>query len=43
MDDVIVSPHCGAFTRDYPRHIGSLVRESVTRIRAGQDPVNRVV
>ncbi len=43
MDDVIVSPHCGAFTREYPLHIASLVRESVTRIRTGEDPVNRVL
>lgn len=43
MDDVIVSPHCGAFTRDYYEHVGALVRESVTRIRTGVEPVNRVV
>jgi D-2-hydroxyacid dehydrogenase (NADP+) len=43
MDDVIVSPHCGAFTRDYCSHVAALVRESVTRIRDGEEPVNRVV
>lgn len=43
MDDVIISPHCAAFTRDYYRHVATIVRESVKRIRAGEDPVNRVV
>jgi D-2-hydroxyacid dehydrogenase (NADP+) len=42
MDDVIVSPHCGAFTRDYYRHIAALIRESCSRITRGEDPVNRV-
>jgi D-2-hydroxyacid dehydrogenase (NADP+) len=42
MDDVIVSPHCGAFTREYVDHAASLVRESITRINEGDDPVNRV-
>ncbi len=42
MDDVIVSPHCAAFTRQYHEHIAALVRESVTRIRSGDDPANRV-
>jgi len=43
MDEVIVSPHCSAFTRDYYRHIATIVRESVARIRDGEDPANRVV
>jgi len=43
MDEVIVSPHCGAFTREYYRHIAAIVRESVSRIQDGDDPVNRVV
>jgi D-2-hydroxyacid dehydrogenase (NADP+) len=42
MDDVIVTPHAGAFTRDYYRHVAALVRESTRRIRRGDDPVNRV-
>ncbi len=42
MDDVIVSPHCGAFTRDYYRHIAALVRESSHRIETGDEPVNRI-
>ncbi|MFB6136526.1 MAG: D-2-hydroxyacid dehydrogenase [Halobacteriaceae archaeon] len=43
MDEVVVSPHCAAFTRDYYRHVAALVRESSDRIRDGRDPVNRVV
>ncbi|MFB6233600.1 MAG: D-2-hydroxyacid dehydrogenase [Haloarculaceae archaeon] len=43
MDDVIVSPHCSAFTRDYYRHVATIVRESVRRIERGEDPANRVV
>ncbi|MFD1643193.1 D-2-hydroxyacid dehydrogenase [Halohasta litorea] len=43
MDDVIVSPHCGAFTRDYCNHVAALVDENVSRIRDGDDLVNRVV
>ncbi|MFB6189903.1 MAG: D-2-hydroxyacid dehydrogenase [Halapricum sp.] len=43
MDEVIVSPHCGAFTREYHRHIAALVRENVTRLRDDEEPANRVV
>jgi len=43
MDDVIVSPHCAAITRDYYRHVAALVRESVRRVESGEDPANRVV
>lgn len=43
MDDVIVSPHSGAFTREYVDHVASLIRESISRIRAGDQPVNRVL
>ena len=42
LEEVIVSPHCGAFTRDYYRHIATIVRESIRRIRAGDGPANRV-
>lgn len=42
MENVIISPHCGAFTRDYYNHIAALVRESVERLTAGEEPVNRV-
>ncbi|MFC7141586.1 D-2-hydroxyacid dehydrogenase [Halosimplex aquaticum] len=43
MDDVIVSPHCAAYTRDYYRHVAAILEESVRRIADGEDPVNRVL
>ncbi|GAA0204173.1 D-2-hydroxyacid dehydrogenase [Halobacterium noricense] len=42
MNEVIVSPHCGAFTHEYVDHVASIVRESVRRVRAGETPVNTV-
>jgi D-2-hydroxyacid dehydrogenase (NADP+) len=43
LDDVIVSPHCGAYTRDYHRHVATILRESLQRVAAGEDPVNQVL
>ncbi|QLH79647.1 D-2-hydroxyacid dehydrogenase [Halosimplex rubrum] len=43
LEDVIVSPHCAAYTRDYYRHVSEIVTESVRRIADGDEPVNRVV
>ena len=43
MDEVIVTPHCAAFTRDYFRDIADLVRENVGRIERGEEFSNRVV
>jgi D-2-hydroxyacid dehydrogenase (NADP+) len=43
MDDVIISPHCGAFTRDYCSHVAALVDENISRIRDGDELINRVV
>ncbi|WP_436907737.1 D-2-hydroxyacid dehydrogenase [Halosimplex marinum] len=43
LDDVIVSPHCAAYTRDYYRRVGTIVAESVRRVADGDEPVNRVV
>jgi len=43
MDEVIVSPHCGAFTRDYVDHVAAIVRENVRRFRTGDEPANRVL
>lgn len=43
MDEVIVSPHCGAFTHDYVDHVAAIVRENVRRLRAGDEPANRVL
>ncbi|WP_336022163.1 D-2-hydroxyacid dehydrogenase [Halobellus salinisoli] len=42
MDEVIVTPHAGSATRQYCDHVASIVAESVRRIRAGDDPANRV-
>ena len=33
----------GAFTRDYGPNVAAIVRESVRRVRNGEEPVNRVV
>jgi len=42
MDDVIVTPHASAQTRDYFRNIAELVRENVDRIGEGEELYNRV-
>jgi D-2-hydroxyacid dehydrogenase (NADP+) len=43
FEDVIVTPHCAAFTRDYYRDIADLVRQNVRHLDAGEEWVNRVV
>ena len=43
MDEVIVTPHCAAFTRDYFRDVGEIVAENVRRLAVGEEPTNRVV
>ena len=43
FEEVIVSPHCAAFTRDYFRDIADLVRESLARIEQEEELYNRVV
>ncbi|WP_254521472.1 D-2-hydroxyacid dehydrogenase [Natrinema caseinilyticum] len=43
MDEVIVTPHCAAYTRDYFRDVGDIVRENVSRLETGEDVMNRVV
>ncbi|PSQ28842.1 D-2-hydroxyacid dehydrogenase [Halobacteriales archaeon QS_9_68_17] len=43
MDEVLVTPHAAAQTRDYYRDIAALVRENVDRIRSDEEPHNRVV
>ena len=43
MDEVIVTPHCAAFTYQYGEHVGSIVRENVRRSRAGESLTNRVL
>jgi D-2-hydroxyacid dehydrogenase (NADP+) len=43
LDEVIVTPHCAAYTRDYFRDVGELVRENVDRFESDEEPINRVV
>ena len=43
MDEVIVTPHCGAYTRDYFRDVGDIVRENVSRLESDEELHNRVV
>jgi len=43
MDDVVVTPHAAAATRDYPEHIAALVRENARRLAAGDRLGNLVV
>ena len=43
MDEVIISPHCAAYTRDYFRDVGEIVRENVERLADGEEFTNRVV
>ncbi|WP_306054177.1 D-2-hydroxyacid dehydrogenase [Natronococcus wangiae] len=43
MDEVIVTPHCAAYTRDYFRDVGEIVRENVGRLEDDEPLHNRVV
>ncbi|SMO72143.1 D-2-hydroxyacid dehydrogenase [Halorubrum cibi] len=43
LDDVIVTPHAAAATRDYYRRIADVVRENRRRAVAGEPFVNQVV
>ncbi|GAA0263608.1 D-2-hydroxyacid dehydrogenase [Halobacterium noricense] len=43
MDEVVVTPHAAAATRDYPRRMAALVRENVRRIAEGERLANGVV
>ncbi|GAB3671234.1 D-2-hydroxyacid dehydrogenase [Halopiger thermotolerans] len=43
MDEVIVTPHCAAFTADYFRAVGDIVRENVDRLADDEPFHNRVV
>jgi D-2-hydroxyacid dehydrogenase (NADP+) len=41
-DEVVVTPHMAAVTRDYYRNVADLVRENLERAAAGDDLTNRV-
>jgi D-2-hydroxyacid dehydrogenase (NADP+) len=43
MDDVIVTPHAAAATRDYADRIADLVRENYRRLASGESLANAVV
>lgn len=43
MDDVLVTPHAAAATRDYYRRVAAIVRENCTRFEAGESLANQVV
>jgi D-2-hydroxyacid dehydrogenase (NADP+) len=43
FDDVVVTPHAAAATRDYPDHIAAVVRENVRRLDADDRLGNLVV
>lgn len=43
MDEVVVTPHAAAATRDYYRDIAALVRENVDHLAADEPLTNRVV
>lgn len=43
MDEVIVTPHVAAMTKEYYRDIAPLIRRNVALLGAGEDPVNKVV
>ncbi|MFC4988965.1 D-2-hydroxyacid dehydrogenase [Saliphagus infecundisoli] len=43
FEEVIVTPHCGAYTRDYYRDVGEIVADNVVRIERDGEFRNRVV
>jgi len=43
LDEVVVTPHAAAATRDYAERMAALVRENVRRVAAGERLANAVV
>jgi D-2-hydroxyacid dehydrogenase (NADP+) len=43
MDEVVVSPHCSAFTRDYFRDVADLVETNLDRLATDEPFHNQVV
>ncbi|WP_224448479.1 D-2-hydroxyacid dehydrogenase [Haloprofundus salilacus] len=43
FEQVVLTPHVGAMTRDYHRDIADLIRGNVERVSRGEEMVNRVV
>ncbi len=42
MDEVILTPHCAAYTRDYYRDVADIVATNLRRVAAGEDLTNDV-
>jgi D-2-hydroxyacid dehydrogenase (NADP+) len=43
MENVIVTPHTSAHTRDYYRNVANIVRENIERIDTGEELMNRIL
>ncbi|MFB6266430.1 MAG: D-2-hydroxyacid dehydrogenase [Halodesulfurarchaeum sp.] len=43
MDEVIITPHVAALTRDYYRDIAAIVSENLRLLQSGASPVNQIV
>ncbi len=43
FEEVLVTPHCAGFTKDYYRNVADLVRKNLARIDADEEFVNRIV
>lgn len=43
LEEVIVTPHCGAYTRDYHRDVAGIVADNVAHIGRGEELRNQVV
>ncbi len=43
LEDVVVTPHAAAASRDYVKRVAALVRENRRRLAAGEPLANRVV
>lgn len=43
FEEVLVTPHCAGFTKDYYRNVADLVRENLDHIDAGEELVNWIV
>lgn len=43
FEEVLITPHCAAFTEDYYRNVADIVRENLAHIDAGEELVNRIV
>lgn len=42
-EEVLITPHCAGFTRDYYRNVADLVQENLAHIDAGEGLVNQII